>query len=425
MRPKLDDVGQSTISTTDSCLEELAGSVPVLASLITTSLEEQTARGYGHTLHEIYQQPLTWLETSDIAVAHQELLARAVRGAHGEAPAEVVVLTGSGSSLYAANCLVLPLQGSLQVPVVSLSGGQLLTGGKRVLPPGRPTLVVSFARSGNSPESIAVVDLLLEEHPACHHLVITCNRLGKLVTSYAGNPRVASMTLADRTCDRSLVMTSSFTNMVLAGLSLAYLDRWAQYSGVVGTLASAARTLLLSQAGCLAEVARGNFNFAVFLGSGPSFGAAMESALKLVEISGGRVRTFAETYLGLRHGPLAAVHDDTLVVCFLASDPLVRAYERDLIQELNRKQLGMAKVIVGDGILPELLNPGDLAVECPGLAAAGDDAAPVLHVIAGQLIGFFRSLKEGLHPDSPSTNGAINRVVESFQIHRRSPRDSA
>ena len=343
MRPKLDDVGQSTISTTDSCLEELAGSVPALASLITTSLEEQTARGYGHTLHEIYQQPLTWLETSDIAVAHQELLARAVRGAHGEAPAEVVVLTGSGSSLYAANCLVLPLQGSLQVPVVSLSGGQLLTGGKRVLPPGRPTLVVSFARSGNSPESIAVVDLLLEEHPACHHLVITCNRFGKLVTSYAGNPRVASMTLADRTCDRSLVMASSFTNMVLAGLSLAYLDRWAQYSGVVETLASAARTLLLSQAGCLAEVARGNFNSAVFLGSGPSFGAAMESALKLVEISGGRVRTFAETYLGLRHGPLAAVHDDTLVVCFLASDPLVRAYERDLIQELNRSNWAWPK----------------------------------------------------------------------------------
>jgi tagatose-6-phosphate ketose/aldose isomerase len=423
MRSRLDDVSQSTTTNTGVWLQELAAAVPALAGLLAASPEEQAARGYAHTLREICQQPLTWLETSDIALAHRELLSHAMRGAPGEARAEAVVLTGSGSSMYAANCLALPLQGSLQVPVVAMSGGQLLTEGRRVLPPGRPTLVVSFARSGNSPESIAAVDLLLEEHPACHHLVITCNRFGRLVASYAGNPRVASMTLADRTCDRSLVMTSSFTNMVLAGLSLAYLDRWAAYRGVVERLASLARTLLLSHTGCLAEVARGNFNSAVFLGSGPSFGAAMESALKVVEISGGRVRTFAETYLGLRHGPLAAVHDDTLVVCFLSSDPVVRAYEQDLIQELNRKGLGFAKVLVGDGIPPPLLNPGDLAVECPGLAEAGDDAAPVLHVIAGQLIGFFRSLKEGLHPDSPSVNGAINRVVESFRIHRRSPQD--
>jgi tagatose-6-phosphate ketose/aldose isomerase len=423
MGSKLDELGQSASSPTGIWLRELAAAVPALAGLLAASPEEQTARGYMHTLHEICQQPLTWPETSAIAAAHRDVLARAVRGARGEAPAEAIVLTGSGSSMYAATCLALPLQESLQVPVLCISGGQLLTDGRRVMPPGKPTLVISFARSGNSPESIAAVDQLLEDHPACRHLVITCNASGKLVTSHAGNPRVSSLTLADRTCDRSLVMTSSFTNMVLAGLSLAFLDRWAQYRGMVAMLASAARRLLLSHTGCLAEVARGNFNSAVFLGSGPNFGAAMESALKLVEISGGRVRTFAETYLGLRHGPLAAVHVDTLVVCFLSSDPLVRAYEQDLIQELNRKQLGFAKAIVGEGIPPELLNEGDLAVECPGLAAAGDDAAPVLHAIAGQLIGLFRSLKEGLHPDSPSVNGAINRVVESFQIHRPSPRD--
>jgi tagatose-6-phosphate ketose/aldose isomerase len=423
MGSKLDDADQSVISPTGIWLQELAAAVPALSGLLAASPEEQAVRGYRHTLHEICQQPLTWLETADTAAAHRDVLNRAVLGAPGEPRAEAIVLTGSGSSIYAATCLALPLQGSLQVPVVCLSGGQLLTDGRRALPPGKPTLVVSFARSGNSPESIGAVDLLLEEHPACRHLVITCNRSGKLVTSYAGNPRVAALTLADRTCDRSLVMTSSFTNMALAGLSLAYLDRWARYRGLVESLAAAARAMLLAHAGRLAGVARGNFRSAVFLGSGPGFGAARESALKVVEITAGRVRTFAETYLGLRHGPLASVLDDTLVVCFLSSDPLVRAYEQDLIRELNRKQLGFAKVIVGEGILPELLNQGDCAVECPGLAAAGDDAAPVLHVIAGQLIGIFRSLKEGLRPDSPSVTGVISRVVESFQIHRRGSRD--
>ena len=417
-----DDALQSTNSMTDVWLRELAARVPVLASLLHASPEQQANRGYRHTLREICQQPLTWLETCEISVERQELILDIVHGSAGARRAAAVVLTGSGSSLYAADCLVLPLQQALRVPVVSLSGGQLLTDGKRVLPPGEPCLFVSLARSGNSPESCGVVDLLLDDHPACRHLVITCNRLGKLATSYPGNPRISILTLADRTCDRSLVMTSSFTNMVLAGLSLAYLGRPSEYRRVVEVLASAARTFLISHTGCLAEIARGRFTSAVYLASGASFGAARESALKLVESTSGRVQASAETYLGLRHGPMAGVHDDTLLVCFLSSDPLVRAYEQDLIEELNRKELGMAKVIVGDDIPAELLNPQDLAATCPGMAEAGDDAAPVLHVLAGQLIAFFRSLDEGLHPDSPSADGVINRVVENFHIHR-SPRE--
>jgi len=412
------EAGQSSRSVTNAWLRELADRVPVLASLLEVPSEQQIARGYGHTLREICQQPLTWLETSEIAVERRELLERAVYGSPDGQRAGALALTGSGSSLSAADCLVLPLQRALQVPVVSLSGGQLLTDGKRVLPPVEPRLLVSFARSGNSPESCGVVDLLLEEDPACRHLVITCNRNGKLAASYTGNPRIATLTLADRTCDRSLMMTSSFTNMVLAGLSLAYLGAPAEYRRVVDALASSARSLLLSNTGCLAELARGSFASAVYLASGANIGAARESALKLLESTGGRVRAFAETYLGLRHGPMAAVHRDTLLVCFLSSDRLVRAYEQDVIEELNSKELGLAKVIVGDDIPEQLLNPQDLAVRCPGMAAAGDDAAPSLHVLVGQLIAFFQCMQQGLRPDSPSVDGVISRVVESFRIHR-------
>ena len=79
---------------------------------------------------------------------------------------------------------------------------------------------------------------------------------------------------------------------------------------------------------------------------------------------------------------------------------------------------GLAKVIVGDDIPEQLLNPQDLAVRCPGMAAAGDDAAPSLHVLVGQLIAFFQCMQQGLRPDSPSVDGVISRVVESFRIHR-------
>jgi tagatose-6-phosphate ketose/aldose isomerase len=106
-------------------------------------------------------------------------------------------------------------------------------------------------------------------------------------------------------------------------------------------------------------------------------------------------------------------------VCFLSSDSLVRAYEMDLIIELNRKGLGMQKVIVGDDVPAHIVAPGDLVVECPGMASLGDENVPVLDALVGQLLGFFRCLRLGLRPDSPSTGGVISRVVGSFTIHRR------
>jgi tagatose-6-phosphate ketose/aldose isomerase len=136
-------------------------------------------------------------------------------------------------------------------------------------------------------------------------------------------------------------------------------------------------------------------------------------------MTNGRVRSFPETYLGLRHGPMCAIDADTLVVCFLSSDPLSRAYEVDLIRELNRKKLGARKVILGQGVPEGLASEGDLVVDLAGGPALSDDDAPLLDVVLGQLLAFFRCLHEGLRPDLPSDDGVINRVVEDFAIHRR------
>jgi tagatose-6-phosphate ketose/aldose isomerase len=134
-------------------------------------------------------------------------------------------------------------------------------------------------------------------------------------------------------------------------------------------------------------------------------------------MTAGKVTAMPETYLGLRHGPMSYVHADTLIVCFLSSDPTARAYECDLIRELDQKGLGMMKVVVGENVPGDLVRKHDVVIECPGLAAQGDDAAPVIDVIVGQLLGFFRCLEEGMRPDSPSESGVINRVVQSFKLH--------
>jgi tagatose-6-phosphate ketose/aldose isomerase len=126
----------------------------------------------------------------------------------------------------------------------------------------------------------------------------------------------------------------------------------------------------------------------------------------------------SETYLGLRHGPMSLVHSDTFVVCFLSSDPQIRAYESDLIRELNRKKLGSGRLIFGERIPQDLVGAADVAVECGGAASLGDEDWPVLDVIVGQVLAFFRCRKEGLQPDSPSSDGVIQRVVQNFALHR-------
>jgi tagatose-6-phosphate ketose/aldose isomerase len=278
-------------------------------------------------------------------------------------------------------------------------------------------LCISLARSGDSPESTAVVDQVLAGRPACRHLIISCNGAGRLATRYAGRPGVARLILDDRTCDRSLVMTSSFTNMVLAAHVLASLDDPASYLARVDHIAAAGRSLL-DRSDVLAAAARGPYQSAVFLGSGSRLGAAREAALKMLEMTAGRVAATADTFLGLRHGPMSGVHEDTLVVCFLASDPVTRSYELDLIRELNRKRLG-ARLIVGEHVPPDVVRHDDLVLDCRGLARAGDDLATVTDAMAGQVLALFRCLSMGLRPDAPSTTNVISRVVEDFALYHR------
>ncbi len=380
--------------------------------LLDRPVEEQRREGYFFTLREICQQPSTWRATSTQMQGLAGALRLQLEGI------QAVVLTGSGSSEYAGNCVELVLRRQLGIAVQAIGGGELLTHGTAVLPPPRPLLMVSLARSGDSPESVGALSLLLETDPQIRHLVLTCNKNGGLATKFREHPRVRVIALDDRTNDRSLAMTSSFTNMVLAARFLSLLDNPEQYAKICERLSRVVDQLIADHFTTLASVSSRGFQRAVFLGSGSRFGGAREAALKMLELTSGRVTTICETYLGFRHGPMSYVHDDTLVVCFLASDPLVRAYEADLIRELNRKGLGLAKVFVGEDIPGDLVQDGDVVLECEGLAEIRDENAPVVDVVVGQLLAFFRCLGEGLRPDLPSADGVINRVVGNFALHR-------
>jgi tagatose-6-phosphate ketose/aldose isomerase len=405
------DKSLSSSWTENSFLEAIGESQPRMRALLTADAEVKRRRGYFHTLREIIQQPRTWLDTCARMISHTAELRAVVANVRS------VVLTGSGSSEYAGDCIRQVLQKDLGVSTQVISGGALLMYGRSVFPPERPGLMISLARSGDSPESAAALSQLLEQEAAIRHLVMTCNQRGTLAVSYAQDPRVRVIVLDESTNDRSLVMTSSLTNMVLAARFLGLLDFPQTYQDICERLGAICWNLLLKNFDTLAGVSEKRFQRVVYLGNGPRQGAARESALKMLEMTAGRVPVICENFLGLRHGPMSFISDDTLIVCFLSADATLRAYEGDLLAELTRKQLGLARVIVGENIPGELIQANDVAIETPGISEAGDDNAPVIDVVVGQLLAFSRCLTEGLRPDSPSVDGVINRVVESFTVH--------
>lgn len=392
-------------------LQTLAATQPQAAELFSASPEQQQRAGFFHTLTEIAQQPSTWLNTAKKMMAQAERLEAWLSGV------QALILTGSGSSEFVGHCVSGPLQRELGIVVETVAGGTLLAHGTGVLPPGRPALVVSVGRSGDSPESVGVVTRLLGSDPGIRHLVITCNPHGALALDLRNQPKVRVMTLDEVTNDRSLVMTSSFTNLTLATRFLGLFKTSQTYFAVTEKLTQIAAQLLRNYFGVVAAITKREFSRVIFLGSGARAGAARESALKMLEMTAGGVPTWSDSYLGVRHGPMSFITPDALIVGFLSSDPVLRAYESDLLRELDQKKLGLAKIMVGENIPRDVIRENDAAVECPGLSDIADDDTPVIHVIVGQLLAFFRCLAEGLQPDSPSTAGVITRVVPGFKLH--------
>jgi len=370
-------------------------------------------------LAEICRQPETWRETCELMIKSAATVNACLR------EAKSLTFTGSGSSEYAGDCVCANLRAELGIDCQAVGGGVLLTEKTNALPVSRPRVMVSLARSGDSPESTGALSLMLERDPEMRHLVLTCNRAGALAQNYRNHSQVSVIALGDNTNDQSLVMTSSFTNLIVAARFLGLAKKPDAYRAICHQAASIAVDVLSTHFDTLAQVAESGFKRIVYLGSGARYAVAREAALKMLEMTAGGVTSLYENYLGLRHGPMSYIDSNTLVVCFLSSDPTTRCYEADLLRELSQKRLGLRKLIVGEEIPTDVIRDDtkkdtrnhDVALECGGLKQLGDRNAVLVDIVVAQLLAFFRCMQEGLHPDSPSHDNVINRVVQRFQLY--------
>ena len=349
------------------------------------------------TLNEIRQQPELWPTT----------LARvASSNAHSVVQNRAAVICGAGTSAYAASAVAATWPNATAIPTTDL-----LTFSKQELSRLAPDfasngVLVSVARSGESPESVGVIARVKQMFPGVVHLAITCNEHGQL----AHLPGVDALVLDPRTNDRSLVMTGSFSNLLLAGMATARGDFLAKHLPGIITTVNSAFPGLEKAALRLASLPPSRFMVLTSAGLVP---LAKEVSPKVLEMTAGRTVAINETFLGARHGPMSFLRPDSLVLCVLSSDIGRRRFEEDVLRELRQKKLGHT-IVVGATTPNSELGHDLIPAMAPDLP---DDLRGPFEIVFPQLLAYHLSLASHLDPDDPSPDGVITRVVQRFQLH--------
>jgi len=391
-----------------------------LLALVGASEKEKETRGIRYTPHEILRQPSTWPQTYKTCAERRPELGEFLRAAGigaDQVYQPTVFLVGAGTSDYVGRALAPLLHRLWGCEVWAVPSTDLLTNVEDLVFADRPYLWVSFSRSGDSSEGLAVLESAIEKYPKVRHIVITCNKLGRMAAVCKEQPdRTFLLALDDSANDRGLAMTSSFTNMVVAGHCLAHAFSPDDYEDTFSMLLPAGECFLERAQEVAATIAQEEFSKACFVGSGVLRAVGMESALKLLELTAGKINTLSESTLGLRHGPMSALDENTVFVSFLSRDLRRRSYELDLIEEVRSKRLVKLQLVVTPDSTNQLSRLADhvLSLDAPDLR---DEYRAPVDVILAQLLGLFCSLRLGLQPDCPSPNGAISRVVSHVNIY--------
>ncbi|MCD6469653.1 SIS domain-containing protein [Candidatus Bathyarchaeota archaeon] len=392
-----------------------------LTELTVLPKEELKVRGIEHTPKEILQQPSSWMKNFEVLKNRSDEIEGFVRERVSK-DTKRVILSGAGSSHFIGLSCESLLRRMWQVNVEARASTEIVADWESIFLKCLNTTMIYFSRSGNSPEVLGSFLLADKYHEKINHIIITCNKDGKLASLRSENGEennILRIILSEETNDKGLAMTSSFTTMLMTAQFLAHIYEIDKYEKIIHNASKAAEKILKDYSGLIKEIAELNFERAFFLGSGSLYGCAAEAHLKLQELTAGHIICKFDSFLGVRHGPEAAINDRTLIVYFVSSNPFRRRYEIDLIKDLYEKNLGLKKIAVCCGLNDELKRYVDYVIDASdrGKYRVQDSCRPIVDVIVGQLLGLFKSLSLGLKPDNPSEKGVITRVVRGVKIY--------
>ncbi|AVO99766.1 SIS domain-containing protein [Enterobacter ludwigii] len=365
------------------------------------------------TEEEIRQQPASWIRSlnniDNLRASIDNFLTPLLRKRELR-----IVLTGAGTSAFIGDIISPWLASHTGKNITAVPTTDLVTNPMDYLSAAHPLLLVSFARSGNSPESVAAVELANQCVPECYHLSITCNEAGSLYQTAVNSDNAYALLMPAETHDRGFAMTSSITTMMAS--CLAVFAPETINSHTFRDVADRCQTILTSL-GDFSQSVFGNdpWKRIVYLGSGGLQGAARESALKVLELTAGKLAAFYDSPTGFRHGPKSLVDRETLVVVFVSSHPYTRQYDLDLLAELRRDRQAMRVVAIAAETDP-VIEAGPHILLPPARTFIDMEQA-FCFLMYAQVFALSQSLRVGNTPDTPSASGTVNRVVQGVVIH--------
>lgn len=379
--------------------------------------EWKTLKGI-FTATEINQQPSTWKKTMNQIEEQREELKAFIENVTKHEDYDII-LTGAGTSEFVGNAIYTYVSQRTNFKTKSYATTDIVATPENYLSQNKPTLLVSYGRSGNSPESVGAVDVADE---VCgdnlYHLFITCNSEGALSKAAEKRNNAYAINLTPETHDQSFAMTSSFSNMMLATLLSFSLDNLDDVKAEMMDVIKASETMLANNWSMFKEIADGyDFNRIVYLGANCLKGIAQESQLKMLELTAGKVATMFDTPMGFRHGPKSIINDETLTVVYISDNPYTRQYEVDLIKEMSGQRKGNKLVAIMNKKDNEIAELVDYAFAFE-LAEEHDNAfLGFNYIIAAQILALFKSLSYDITPDNPCPSGEVNRVVKGVILH--------
>ena len=385
---------------------------------------EEFLRNLGvlHTRTEIAQQPRIWNEVYKIIEDQKEAISAFFESVTSAHPRIKVILTGAGTSAFIGDTVQLYLNKVCDKSIFmiqSIPTTNIVSNPNEYLAAETPTIMVSFARSGNSPESVAAVELGEQLVKDFYQIQITCNKDGQLAKKTENRKDTLLLLMPEETNDQSFAMTSSFTSMMLSVLLVFQLDQLDNLEATVSSISNRGADILVSASQRLEEIANLPITNIVYLGSGSFLGLAHEASLKMLELTNGDVFTYYESPLGLRHGPKTIINDQTLAFVYVSSDSYTQKYDIDLLKELYKeKERTTLKVMaISDQYLQVVEENSDFYFHQNKVEVTNDIWLALPFIIYAQMLAVFKSLKLELHPDNPVPNGSVNRVVQGVTIY--------
>ncbi len=329
-----------------------------------------------------------------------------------------IILTGAGTSAYVGDTSASYLSKKLNLRIEAISTTNIVSSPKDYFQSNVPTILVSFARSGNSPESVATYNLAKQIIKDLNQIVITCNKDGLLAKQCVKDNENLLLLMPKKSEDKGFAMTSSFTCMLLTSLLIFDMDNFDINVKTINSIAERGKVILDTKTEKMIELVKMGYERIVYLGSASLAGLSNEAALKGLELTSGKICSICESTLGFRHGPKSIINDKTLVFVFVSSDEYTRKYDLDVIKEIYNDKGAHKVVLIAQAKKWNLNN-----IDCSVLATDDvdivvDDAYSALdYILYAQLFAFFYSLWLGITPDNPRPDGTVNRVVEGVTIY--------